>query len=365
MTHAVLRLRPFTIILLERDYGDKQPIELKFDAGSKVTGIALVISGKNGCKVAWAANLHHRGQIIRDSLLSRRIIRRSRRHRKMRYRAPRFLNRTRPQGWLAPSLKSRVDNIDSWTNKLVKLSPIDCIASESVRFDMQKLRNPEIVGTEYQQGTLFGFELKEYLLYKWHHQCAYCDAKNVPLEIEHVVPKSKGGSNSVTNLVIACRRCNDKKSNLSIDQFLKNKSERLKKIKSQIKAPLKDAAAINTIRFAIGDRLKTYNLPLSFGTGGRTKFNRVNQSYQKDHWIDAACVGNSGAKVSIPKSIKPLIIKATGRGSRQMCRVNKYGFPRTSAKAKKVVKGFVTGDLVKAIVTNSKKVGTYIGKVAV
>ena len=362
---AVLRLKPFTIVLVERDQGDTQPLELKFDAGSKVTGIALVVKGKNGCKVVWAANLHHRGQRIRDALLSRRAIRRSRRNRKTRYRAPRFLNRARPQGWLAPSLKSRVDNIESWTGKLIKLSPIDNIASELVRFDMQKLRNPEINGVEYQQGSLFGFEVKEYLLHKWHHQCAYCDAKNVPLEIEHVIPKSKGGSDSVTNLVIACRSCNEKKSNLSIDHFLKAKPERLRKIRSQIKASLKDAAAINTIRFAIGDRLKQFDLPLSFGTGGQTKFNRVNQGYQKDHWIDAVCVGDLGVDVSIPTTIKPLVIKATGRGTRHMCRVNKYGFPRTSAKTSKVVKGFATGDLVKAIVTTGKKVGTYIGKVAV
>ncbi|MDJ0652437.1 MAG: RNA-guided endonuclease IscB [Simkaniaceae bacterium] len=362
---AVFRLKPFTVVLLERDYGDTQPLELKFDAGSKVTGIALVVKGKNGCKVIWAANLEHRGQAIRDSLLSRRAIRKSRRNRKTRYRAPRFLNRTRPQGWLAPSLKSRVDNIENLTRKLIKLSPIDRIASERVRFDMQKLRNPEIDGVEYQQGSLFGFEVKEYLLHKWQHRCVYCDAKNVPLEIEHVVSKSTGGSDSVTNLVIACRTCNEKKSNLSVDQFLKGKSEKLKKIKSQIKAPLKDAAAINTIRFAIGERLEQFRLPLLFGTGGQTKFNRTNQGYPKDHWIDAVCVGRSGELVSIPKGIQPLIIKAKGRGCRQMCRVNKYGFPRTSAKKSKVVKGFVTGDLVKAIVTAGRKVGTYTGRVSV
>ncbi len=142
-------------------YGDTQPLKLKFDAGSKVTGIALVVKGKNGCRVVWAANLHHRGQAIRDSLLSHRAIRRSRRNRKTRYRAPRFLHRTRSQGWLAPSLKSRVDTIENLTRKLRKLSPIDRIASELVRFDMQKLRNPEIDGVEYQQGSLLGFEVKE------------------------------------------------------------------------------------------------------------------------------------------------------------------------------------------------------------
>ncbi len=140
--------------------------------------------------------------------------------------------------------------------------------------------------------------------------------------------------------MIACRSCNEKKSNGCVDPFLKGKPDRFKKIKSQIKASLNDAAVINTIRFAIGERLKQFGLPLSFGTGGQTKFNRTNQGYQKHHWIDAVCVGRSGEWVSIPKRIHPLIIKATGRGSRQMCRVNKYGFPRTSAKKSKEVKGF-------------------------
>ena len=330
---AVWRLKPFTIILKDRVGGDTQATELKYDAGSKVTGIALVVHGAQGAKVAWAAHLHHRGQAIRDALLSRRGIRRSRRHRKTRYRAPRFLNRTRPEGWLAPSLQSRVDNIASWTKKLIRLTPITNLTSELVRFDMQKLRNPEIDGVAYQRGTTWS--------------------------------SSKGGSDSVTNLVLACRPCNEKKANRSIEVFLAKKPELLKKISQQLKSPLKDAAAINTIRYAIGERLKTFGLPIGFGTGGHTKFNRTSQGYDKDHWIDAICVGQSGSHVIIPRGMQPLVMKAMGRGTRQMCRVDRYGFPRTSAKQSKIVKGFATGDWVKAVVTKGKKIGTYIGRVAV
>jgi 5-methylcytosine-specific restriction endonuclease McrA len=362
---SVYRVKPFTIILKDRAGGETQPLELKFDAGSKVTGIALVLHGAKQVKTVWCANLHHRGLAIREALLSRRAIRRSRRNRHTRYRQPRFLNRTRPSGWLAPSLQSRVNNIDNWTRKLNLLSPISQIASELVKFDMQKLRNPEIEGVEYQRGTLFGYELREYLLHKWQHQCAYCDKKDIPLEIDHIIPKSKGGSDSAANLLISCRNCNEKKSNKSLSEFLNKKPEKIVKINKQLKSPLKDAAAINTIRYAIGDCLKNYSLPIIFGTGGQTKYNRTNQRYEKDHWIDAVCVGDSGENVSIPENIKPLIIKAVGRGSRQMCRVDKFGFPRTRAKASKVVKGFATGDLVKAIVTSGKKVGSYVGKVAV
>lgn len=362
---ALLKMRPFTILLKNREGGNTQPLELKFDPGSKVTGVAIVAKGKTALRTIWCANLHHRGDTIRKALQARKAIRRSRRNRKVRYREARFLNRTRPSGWLAPSLRSRVDNIDNWTLKLNKLTPITSIASELVRFDMQKIRNPEIDGTQYQQGKLFGFELKEYLLLKHKHKCAYCSAENTPLEIEHVVPKSKGGSNSATNLVIACRTCNIKKSNKSVEEFLKGKETLLKKVLSELKQPLKDAAAINSIRYAIGDRLKEYGLPISFGSGGQTKFNRTNQGFEKEHWIDAVCVGETGASVEIPINTKPLIIKAVGRGKRQMCRVDKYGFPRTASKKQKIVNGFSTGDMVKAVVKTGKKIGTYIGKVAV
>lgn len=151
----------------------------------------------------------------------------------------------------------------------------------------------------------------------------------------------------------------------SIEVFLADKPEALAKVKKQLKASLKDAAAVNTIRKIIAGKLRSYGLLCSFGTGGQTKFNRTNQGYRKDHWIDAVCVGNTGSYVFISKSLKPLQIKATGRGSRQMCKVNKYGFPRTTAKKSKTVYGFATGDLVKAIVTKGKKIGTYSGKVAV
>ena len=134
---------------------------------------------------------------------------------------------------------------------------------------------------------------------------------------------------------------------------------------SQVKRPLKDAAAVNATRYRIGNDLKAIGIPVSFSSGGLTKFNRCQQGYPKEHWIDAACVGTNGSKVFIPKNLRPLQIKACGRGSRQMCRVNRYGFPRTGPKKEKRIHGFQTGDLIKAIVTKGKKIGTYLGRVAV
>ncbi|WP_257254398.1 MULTISPECIES: hypothetical protein [unclassified Endozoicomonas] len=122
---------------------------------------------------------------------------------------------------------------------------------------------------------------------------------------------------------------------------------------------------VNATRNETARRVQAIGLPTTFATGGRTKFNRTQQGYKKEQWIDAACLGESGASIYIPESTKPLIIKAMGRGSRQMCRVDKYGFPRTKAKGSKQVKGFQTGDIVKAIVPAGKRQGTYTGRVAV
>ena len=320
---------------------------------------------KTKLEVIWAAHLHHRGLQIRNALTSRRAIRRSRRHRKTRYRKPKFLNRARKKGWLAPSLRSRQQNIVTLTSRLQKLAPISHIHVETVRFDTQKMQNPEITGTEYQQGTLAGYESREYLLEKFDRTCAYCSIRDVPLEIDHITPKSRGGSDRVSNLTLACRSCNEKKSNMPITEFLKNSPETLKKITLQAKTPLKDAAAVNTLRIATKDALKELKVPLSSWSGGQTKYNRITQGYRKEHFIDAVCIGDTGAHVYIPDDLVPLTIRATGRGSRQACRVDRFGFPRTRAKSTKCVKGFQTGDLVCARVPQGKKKGIYVGRVAV
>ena len=355
----VFRTYPFTIILTEREGGDTQPTELKIDSGSRTSGIAIVVKGKKQTKVVFAANLNHRGYAIKKALESRRNIRSSRRSRKTRYRKPRFNNRTKPDGWIVPSLMSRVDNIITWSKRLISWCPITNIENETVRFDIQKLENPEISGIEYQQGTLLGYEVREYLLEKFGRCCVYCGDMNIPLEVEHIVPKSRGGSNRISNLTLACRECNQAKGTQTAEEFGHPK------IQALAKAPLKDAAAVNTIRKRIYKELVGLGLPVGMWSGGRTKKNRIGQGYKKDHWIDAICVGETGASVVIPSTLSPIIITANGRGSRQMCRVDRYGFPRTKAKSIKQVKGFQTGDIVKSVIPTGKKVGSYFGRVAV
>ena len=356
---AVYRRYPFTIILKDREGGATQPIAFKVDPGSRTTGMALVADFQRGRRVIWAAELTHRGQQIRDALLSRRQIRRSRRHRKCRYRPARFDNRRQPEGWLPPSLRSRVDNILTWGARLYRFCPITSISMELARFDTQLMQNPEISGVEYQQGELYGYEVREYLLEKWGRKCAYCGAENVSLEIEHIIPRSRGGSNRVSNLATACNPCNVAKSKQTAVEF------GYPAIQAKAKQPLKDVAAINVTRWALWRKLRATGFPVEVGTGGRTKYNRIRQVYPKAHWIDAACVGESGTNVFIHTQMRPLIIRATGRQSRQMCRMDKYGFPRTKSKRNRIVFGFQTGDIVRAVVPNGKQAGTYSGRVAV
>src|ERR687885_145413 len=353
----VFRLYPFTIILNKEVTDNPEPLTLKIDPGSKVTGLAIL----SGSKLLWVAELTHRGHTIKAALESRRSLRHSRRNRHTRYRKPRFLNRTRTKGWLAPSLQHRVETTLTWVNRLSRFTPIQFIFQELVRFDLQQLEKPEICGVEYQQGELVGYEVREYLLNKWDRKCTYCNAENVPLQIEHIQPKAKGGTNRVSNLCLACEPCNLKKGTQNIEVFLKKKPDVLKRILVQAKHPLKDATAVNSTRWALFNRLKETGLEISTGSGGLTKFNRTRFQLSKTHFFDAACVGNTPEIVVLAS--QPLSVKATGHGTRQMCGTNQYGFPTRHRSRIQSHKGFQTGDIIKAVVANGKKVGTYVGRV--
>jgi len=355
---AVYRRYPFTLILKRVvENPVVHPLTLKIDPGSKVTGISLV-SDRN--EVIWGMELEHRGQAIKLALLSRKALRRGRRNRKTRYRQARFLHRKRPQGWLPPSLMHRVLTTETWVKRLCKLAPIGEIRLELVRFDIQKIDNPLIGGTEYQQGTLLGYEVREYLLAKWDRKCAYCQTENVPLQVEHIHPKAKGGSNRISNLCLACEKCNIKKGTKPIEQFLKKKPDLLKQILAQAKQPYLDTAAVNSTRWALFNCLNLMGLPVSTGTGGQTKYNRIRLGLPKEHWLDAACVGITETLDVLTKGI--LKVKATGMGGRQRCQTNKFGYPIKHRPLRPIF-GFCTGDIVRAVVPKGKYKGTFTARV--
>ena len=196
---SIYRRYPFTIILKCKVVdAEIHALRLKIDPGSKRTGLAIV-NDKTG-DVVFAAEVEHRGEQIKKAMDSRRVLRRGRRSCKTRYRKPRFLNRKRKEGWLPPSLMSRIYNIETWIRRLRQLCPIVALSLELVKFDTQAMQNPEISGVEYQQGELQGYEIREYLLEKFGRRCVYCGEENVPLQVEHIIPKTRGGSNRVSNL---------------------------------------------------------------------------------------------------------------------------------------------------------------------
>jgi 5-methylcytosine-specific restriction endonuclease McrA len=356
---AVLRRYPFTLIL-KTVVPAAQPasLRLKIDPGAKTTGLAVVndITGQ----VVWASELAHRGEQVKERLDQRRACRHSRRQRHTRYRPARFANRRRRAGWLAPSLESRLANVLTWVERLRRWCPIGAISLELVKFDTQLMQNAEISGVEYQHGTLAGYEVKEYLLQKWGRRCAYCGATDRPLQVEHIVPRVRHGSNRVSNLTLACEDCNDTKGKRTAEEF------GYPQIQALAQQPLRDAAAVNATRWALFHRFSALGLPLETGTGGQTKWNRTQRSLPKMHWLDAACVGASTPASLDMRGVVPLAIRATGRHSRQMCRTNATGFPDKAPKATSVVDGFRTGDIVRAQVPSARaKAGVYVGRIAI
>jgi len=223
---------------------------------------------------------------------------------------------------------------------------------------MQKLLNPEIEGIEYQRGTLFGCEIREYLLEKWGRRCAYCDAQNIPLQIDHIVPQSLGGSNRIDNLTLACSSCNLKKSNLSIEAFSPKRAKTI-----QSKPSLRGAAAVNSTRAVLWEALLALPLSCEAGTGGQTKYNRERLDIPKTHALDAACTGIVQQLNNWQIPIQQ--IHSTGRGSYQRTRSNRFGFPRGFLLRKKKVHGFQTGDQIVATVPSGKKQGFYLGRAAI
>ena len=339
---AVLKRYPFTIILkraIPTQDIKTTPYQLCVDPGSKVTGLAIVDQDRN---IVFAAELEHRGNAIKKGLTDRSGFRRGRRTRNLRHRQPRWQNRKRAvpilengewtmrrvndaenikgygdgEGWVAPSLMSRVFNIHTWVIRLSKVYPVSNVAMELVKFDTQLMDNPEIQGVEYQQGTLWGYEVREYLLEKHRRRCAYCGAKDTPLEVEHIIPKAVRVDNRISNLTLACKPCNSKKGKLLPHEI--EDAELRKKVEAaakKAKQPLKDAGAVNTIRWKISDTLKGSGLPLIYGSGGATKYNRTVSRLPKTHYFDAACVQGS---VENPEQLSVLQIKSKGYGQRDL-----------------------------------------------
>ena len=355
---VIHKVYPFTIRLRDNScVGNDRAYTVKIDPGSRHTGIAIV---DDKDQVVMLAEIEHRGHLIKRNLGKRRAVRNSRRQRKTRYREARFLNRTKPKGWLAPSIRSRADNVINFIRKYKKLININKVMIENVSFDVAQMSsNTKLWGNAYQQGPLYQNKLRSFIFNRSNNKCVYCGAKAT--EIDHIIPRAKGGTNSTYNLVASCRACNQMKSNKTLKEFCKIMNKDYSHLAPK-KLP-KDAAIVQSARNYMVKEVTKLVADTTLHDAWLTKYNRDQLGLPKEHYYDALSVGNVENYKFLTDKI--LTISARGRGSRQMCSMDKYGFPRTKPKGSKLVEGFQTGDMVKVIVPKGPKQGEYLGRVAV
>ncbi|MHA2243913.1 MAG: RNA-guided endonuclease IscB [Candidatus Hodarchaeales archaeon] len=322
---TVVRRMPFTIQLKYAAGEKKQPITLGIDVGYLTIGFSAITS-----KLEILSGEVTLRKDVSKKLVERRIYRRNRRNR-LWYRKPRFLNRThsKKKGWLAPSIRHKYDSHLLLIEKIKRFLPITKIIVEVASFDSQKMQNPEIRGIEYQQGELQGYEVREYLLAKYKRKCIYCGKSGLPLQIEHIIPKSRGGSNKVSNLTISCRKCNQMKCNQTAGEF------GYPKVQKQAQLSLKATAFMNNVYQLIVERL---NCEHTYGF--ITKYQRVKLGIKKSHRNDAFIIAGGELK---HERIRPFIVKQVRRNNRSL-QLNRKGFKRSIRKQRYP---FQPNDLVK------------------
>lgn len=202
---VVVNLCPFTIRLTYISDSYKQEITLGVDAGTKHVGLSATTKSKE----LYASEVTLRSDIV-ELLSTRRELRKVRRNR-LRYRKPRFNNRVKSKrtGWVAPSVKYKIDAHIRVINNVYSILPISRIVIEVAQFDTQKIKNPDISGKEYQEGDQFGFwNVREYVLARDGHKCQYCKGKSKDhvLNVHHIESRKTGG-NSPFNLITLCETC--------------------------------------------------------------------------------------------------------------------------------------------------------------
>ena len=294
----VVQRNPFTIKIADRKKENSytKDVTLGVDAGYKEVGFSAINEDEeliNGI-------LELRTDISKK-LKQKANYRRNRRHRNTRHRQPRFDNRKREEGWLAPSIRHKLNSHIKLVNRLKEILPITKVIVEVAQFDQQKMQNPEIDGVEYQQGTLQGYNVRNYLLEKFNRKCVYCGKEDVSLEVEHIVPKSRGGSNRVDNLTISCHDCNQEKDNQTAEEF------GYPEVQKQAKESLKSTAFMNIIRWKIVNKL---NCDYTFGH--ITKKKRIEQDLEKTHFNDAFVIAK-GKNQKRCKPIKAIINRRNNR----------------------------------------------------
>ncbi|TJX13669.1 HNH endonuclease [Tissierella creatinini] len=281
----VVKRTPFTIQLLYSTTEFVQPITLGVDAGSKIIGLSATTEDEE----LFSSEVVLRNDIV-ELLSTKRQNRRTRRNR-LRYRKPRFLNRVKAKnkGWLAPSIRHKIDSHLKVIANIYKILPISNLIIETASFDIQKIKNPQISGTDYQEGEQLGFwNVREYVMWRDGHECQHCHGKSKDnvLNVHHKISRKTGGD-SPGNLVTLCETCHSlhHQGKLTL-KITKNKSYR-------------DAAFMGIMRWAVYNKLKEIYPNVTMTYGYITKNNRITNGIEKTHTADAFCIaGNLKAKRS-------------------------------------------------------------------
>ncbi|MBQ2348703.1 MAG: HNH endonuclease [Clostridia bacterium] len=325
---------PFTIRLLYRTGGEIQPITLGVDAGSKHIGL----SATTEIEELYAGDVELRNDIV-DKLSTRREFRRSRRNRKTRYRKARFSNRTasKKEGWLAPSTRQKVKSHLTAVNRIHKILPISKIVVEVAAFDIQKIKNPDISGKEYQEGEQMDFwNVREYVLFRDGHQCQCCKgkSKDIVLNVHHIESRKTGG-NAPNNLITLCETCHN--------GYHAGKIKLSKTIKRGMS--FRDATFMGIMRWAFYFKLKEQYPNVSLTYGYITKRKRIESGLLKDHYIDARCISEHPHATPCDAVFYQKKVRCHNRQLHKAT-IQKGGV-RKNNQAPKYVKGFKLFDVVR------------------
>lgn len=268
---------PFTLQLLYGSSGYRQQTTMGVDSGSKHVGLSVSTEKQE----LYASELELRRDIV-ELLSARRQVRSVRRNRKTRYREARFLNRRKSKGWLAPSVQNKIDTHIKVIDKLYRVLPISKIRIEVASFDIQKIKNPDIQGFEYQRGEQENFwNIREYVFWRDDHKChGKHGCKNKILNVHHIESRKTGG-NSPDNLITLCEEC--------------HKAYHAGKLKLNLKRgqSFRDAAFMGIMRWAVYNALKVKYPCVELTYGYITKSKRIAIGLNKAHRIDAYCIADN------------------------------------------------------------------------
>lgn len=295
----VVKRCPFTIQLTYESDGYTHPIMLGVDAGSKTIGLSAVTEKQE----LYAAEVTLRNDIS-DLLETRRSLRSSRRNRKLRYRKPRFLNRTKNKkaGWLAPSVMAKVETHLKVINDVTKFLPIVKIIIETASFDLQKIKAIELglpvpEGTDYQQGELLDFaNVREYVFWRDNYTCQWCYGKSKSniLHTHHWAYWKGDHTDKPSSQITFCDKCNDSKNH-------KPEAKMLWGWEPKTTFTAKDATFMGIMRWSVYNKLKEiYNprIEVKMTHGYITKTNRIANQLPKEHRVDARCI--TGYPIVLP-----------------------------------------------------------------